>query len=418
MNFCKILFAITLFCLTTAIHGAENPLLANARKGDVASQLQLAGEYILGKNRNPNPALGLYWYRQAAMQNSPAGQYNLAVCLLKGWGGKKRPAEAMYFFEKAMLQGVVKAAGYYAEMLYNGVEAEAEEVNRNYPGTPPNKERALEILRLYAPKSPDIQLKLAKYLYREAAVYGKELRDLLAAHAKSPHPADEALLLYSACLRSGIGGVPDPQTGAQILQQLAEKKHPDAMAQLSELLRSGFGIKQNLKLADFWEAEAIRANSPRAFFNRGMNHLNGIYLPHDPVKAFAFFQKAAEKKFPPALRKLGDCYADGVGVEKNPKEALEYFHHAAQRGDVESQYKLGEAYRTGLGTPVNLPASSFWYTQAAHNGSIRGMRELAIALYTGRGIDKNRIQAAKWLQKAAAAGDKKAIEIIRTGIYE
>ena len=68
MNFCKILFAITLFCLTTAIHGAEDSLLASARKGDVASQLQLAGEYILGKNRNPNPALGLYWYRQAAMQ--------------------------------------------------------------------------------------------------------------------------------------------------------------------------------------------------------------------------------------------------------------------------------------------------------------------------------------------------------------
>ncbi len=417
MTFCKKLLYFTLFCGITAAFGAEDTLLDNARKGDVTSQMLLAGEYILGKNRNPNPALGLYWYRQAAMKNSPEAQYNLALCLLNGWGSKKHPAEAMYFFEKALNNGITKAAAYYAELLYSGVEAE-NAPDRNYPGTPPNKERALEILRLHAPGNPDVQLKLAKFLYREAAVYGKELRDLLAVHAKSPHPKDEGLLLYSACLRAGIGGVPDPQTGAKILQELAEKKHPDAMAQLAELLRSGFGIKIDLEKANFWENEAIKSDSPRALFNRGMNYLNGMYLPHDPVKAFTFFRKAAEKKFPPAQRKLGDCYADGVGVEKNPEMALELFHHAAQRGDVESQYKLGEAYRTGLGTTINLPASSFWYTQAANSGSVRGMRELAIALYTGRGIAKDLIKAAEWMKKAAAAGDKEALEIIRTGIYE
>src|SRR5947207_726659 len=60
------------------------------------------------------------WYRKAAEQNYPRGQYNLGVGYYKGEGVVKDQAEAVKWFRKAAEQNLARAQYNLGVCYYNG----------------------------------------------------------------------------------------------------------------------------------------------------------------------------------------------------------------------------------------------------------------------------------------------------------
>ncbi|MBE6388728.1 MAG: sel1 repeat family protein [Lentisphaerae bacterium] len=414
-------FFSTSLIITAAIFAAvsllaDDRLLLAARQGDAVSQLALGGEFFYGKNRKANIALALYWFRKAADNGLPEAQYNFGLCLLKGWGCEKNPAAAFRYLQKAVDKQVDKAAVHYAELLFSGVDGGSFGDELLAP-VPPDKEKALEILRkASAGENVPAMLLLARYLFMDAPKHGKELYEMLKIYtAKSPDPDPEALVIYAACIRSGIGGnIPDPAEGVKILQRAAEKKHPEAMAQLAEMIFNGFGTVADKELAVKLCNQAIELDSSRAMTDMGQLKLAGFHTAHDPDGAFILFRRAAEKNYPPAIRKLGDCYAMGIGTAKNHPEAMRCYHRAAESGDSQAMFRLGECYRDGEYTQADPAAAFHFFQLAARAGHPGGLRETGKALLDGKGIKADFAQGLELLRRAAGAGDSQAASLLRT----
>ena len=389
-------------------------LLENARKGDTESQVKVANEFFFGKNRKVNLPLAYYWFRKAAANGSAHARYNMAVCLQKGWGCKKNSAGAFRNFELAMKQGIEKAAIRYAEMLYRGVDAESFE-DEKIPAVKADQKKALEILRHTAQNDTESMEILAKFLYMDAEKNGVELRGVLKRYTeKSPDPAPELLLVYSACLRSGLGGVmPDAAAGAKVLEKAAAKNHPEAIAQLAEMTLMGWGMPANKNKALQLYMLAVKLGSPRAKTDVAQMKLAGVYLKHDPAGAFKLLTEAAEKKYPPALCKLGDCYAFGIGTEQNMAKAVFYYMNAAERGNRLAAFRMGEFYRDGVHLPKNPAAAFHYFSTAAKAGHAGAMREAGKALLGNSGIDPDYKRAMEYLRQAAAKGDKEAMKLLQ-----
>ena len=404
------LLAATLVWIVRAADPAADPLIVSARSGEAAAQLLLAQEFMLGRNgRAKSPVLAYYWYRQAAKNGSPAGQYNLAMCCLRGWGTSVRPAAAFRFFEQAMRGGVDRAALRCAVMLHDGVAAAPDDPEGDLPEVKPDPDRAVAILRRLRLKGDrEAEVTLAGFLARQSDRHAAELRQLLEQHASRPDPDPEMLIMYAAFLRAGAGGAGDPQRAAGLLERAAAAGSAEAMAQLAEILHQGFGIPADHARADRLRDAALQKKSPRAMVDRGVEHLAGVRKNHDPARAFALFQQAAQQNYPPALRHLGHCYAAGIGTAPDPEQAFRCYYEAARRDDAPAQFRLGECFRHGRGVDADPVAAFHWYQRAARNGDPDAMRETGTALLTGRGVEPNRELALEWLRKAAAAGDRAA----------
>lgn len=400
------LFAAVSFC-------KADTLLDKARSGDVDGQFQLGGEYFYGKNRKQNLPLALYWFRRAAIGGNPAAQYNLALCMLRGWGMEKNPAGAFYFLEKAMSGGVTKAAVPYAELLLSGVESGRFD-DKKLPEIKADPQKAAEILRRAADSNDsDAILLLARHLFSDAVKNGREIRLLLKKYTEiTRKPDPEALVIYAACLRSGWGGfAPDAAAGAKILKQAAELKHPEGTAQLAEMYLMGFGVKSDQATAMKLYDSAIKLGSPRAMTDIGRLKLAGFAVEHDPAGAFELFSKAAEKKYSPAQRMLGECYAAGIGTEKDFPKAIEYFWLAAKAGDEKAAFTLGEYYRDGKELAKDEAMAFYCFQLAARAGHPGALREVGKALIDGRGVKADHAAGLKFLRLASEAGDREAMRI-------
>ncbi len=256
---------------------------------------------------------------------------------------------------------------------------------------------------------------MAGFLFSDAANHGRELRELLEKYINSTTaPESEALVIYAACLRSGIGGFPpDPAAGFAVLEKAAAAKNPEAMAQLAEMFLHGFGTAADRQKAIALYEEAIALGSSRAMTDMGMLKLAGFMTAHDPVGAFRYFTMAAEKNYPPAIRKMGDCYAAGIGTPQDRTKAMQYYLQAAQAGDAQAAFILGECFRDGRLTEKNLNAAFNFFQISARAGFPPGIRETGKALLGGHGVAADQTLGMELLRRAAAAGDREAEAFFR-----
>lgn len=402
------LIAAILFC-------RADELLDKARNNDVLSQLQIAGEYFYGKKRPLNLPMAYFWFRKAAQSGLPEAQYNLGQCLKNGWGCEKNPAGAFYFFGMAKDRQLKKAVRAYAEMLFSGVEEGTWE-ELKFPEIKPDRHEALELMRQLAATGSDEDLMLfAKYLFNDPEDHGRELRELLKKYVSdSSDPDPEALVIYAACLRSGIGGfVPDPAAGAEILRRAADKKYPEAIAQLAEMNFFGFGMPVNRKLAMELYTEAVKLGSPRAMTEYAQMKLSGIYLPEDIPGAFKLLSAAAEKKYPPAIKKLADCHISGIGTPVNIPLGMELYLEAAKAGDAKAAFRLGEIFQDGSTGNKNPERAFYFFLQSALSGHVPGMREAAKAMLEGNGTPVDYNRGILLMRRAAEMGDPEASALLQ-----
>ena len=396
------------------LNGAKltgDKLAEKARMGDAAAQYELALEYFFGRSRSVNPVLAVYWFRRAADAGHPESQYNAARCYERGWGCRRSMGMAVRYYAKAGEKQLLAAQLRYAELLYAGVPAEKSEYGE-FPALKANKSAALEAMREAAKVSDAGKLVLVKHLFRDAPQHGSELRQRLKNYAAQPGAHPEMLLLYSSCLRSGIGGEVDIDRGTVMLQRAANGGNMEAVAQLAEAMELGIGVQYDPGEALKLIRRAAAKGNQRALVNLGEKHLGGINVEYSLAQAVNLFQQAAASGYPPALRKLGDCYARGVGVEQNWQNAIDNYRAAATAGDDEALCILGDCYDSGSGVAANAAQAFDYYSRAAERGSIKAIRKMAIFLLDGRGVRQDSARGMQLLKYAAQAGDKAAQYIL------
>gem|GEM_PF-488542 len=405
---CALAAAWTL-CAVAADGGAD-PLREAAQSGDAASQLKLGYAFFFGQDRNVNPKLAVYWFRQAAEQNHPEAIYNLGMCYLNGWGVDASRRMAYFWLERAS-DRIPDARAQLAALIYTGVPAEENEAGR-FAALPAEPEKALTILDSLAQKDvTTAQTILATIYYRDPKLReenGQKIRHYLEKAVQSGHCPLDSYLLYVTVLQDGIGGLPEMQQAARILEKLAATGDPEAMIRFSIALDEGFGCARDPERSLSLLEQAVAKNSPRAMVRMGKVLLLGEALPHDPAAALRYFERAAEMQYPPAWRELGICYSAGIGVEKDLNEAFDLFERSARAGDPEGAYLLGVAFRDGQGIAADPEGAFYWFRTAAFAGHPGGMRETGVALFLGRGTKVNREIGVKWLRRAARAGDAAA----------
>jgi TPR repeat protein len=114
--------------------GTDVPALKKqAEQGDANAEVQLGVMYSTGIGMKMDKKEAVKWYRKAADQGHPVGQWNLAFMYVRGEGGlEKDYRKAWELFRKSAVQGYSDAQ-YDLGMMYLqglGVDADSNEAEK------------------------------------------------------------------------------------------------------------------------------------------------------------------------------------------------------------------------------------------------------------------------------------------------
>lgn len=222
---------------------------------------------------------------------------------------------------------------------------------------------------------------------------------------------------------------------AKLLQKAVDNGNADAMFQLANLHRNGWGVKQS-------DAEAVKLLEKAAEKDHGgaLYNLGAYYSAHDKVKSAEYFRRAMAIGVPGAGIRFGYCCLLGFGVKKDIARAKSAFKVDAMRGLSVAQNQLGvllfkenkffgaeewfqkaasqnyAAASNNLGVLErirgNHAKSLDHFRKAADRNYVPAMRNLALAyVFTGKD-QKAYDQAREWAEKAAAKNDPASHHIL------
>ena len=393
---------------------SSDPLLESARAGDGNSQLLLADAFFFGKGRQVNPTLAVYWYRKSAASGNVQAQYNLAVCLEKGWGANKSVIAAYSRYSKAAEKGLLAAVIRKAELLFTGIPDE-QAGTLTVPGIAAEPEKAEALLSGLAEKHPQAAASLAEMLFRDVKNLKKnavKIRQLLEKALRVPEPSNGTLLLLATVLQDGIGGAPDQKRAADLLEKAAMRRDPAGCVRYGLLLEHGHGRPFDPAGAIKLYRSAAEKNNARGMFELARHFKSGFYLEQDLKRAFELFSKSAAKGYPPAFAEMGDCLRYGLGTDESAEKAFDSYIRGARLSDPVSRLRAGECFQKAVGVREDPAGAVFWYRKAAELGNVEACRRLALAFLTGYGVKKDIAVGSRLLKQAAALGDTEAEKLL------
>ena len=200
-----------------------------------------------------------------------------------------------------------------------------------------------------------------------------------AAHwfAKAAEQDDfEALYRLGVCYENGHGVEKDPNKAFELYLQAALEGIPDAMAAVSQCYRSGIGVEKNAQEADYWAAHETKTNQYN-FRNMedGMEQIRNLLTGSEWfIKSLQATAKAGR---PDAMTLLGVLHMEGRGVPHNPKKAIALLQKAADLQNAEAMYRLGICYERGAGVPQDMVQAYTWFRKAASFGHENALRFLS-----------------------------------------
>ncbi len=125
----------------------------------------------------------------------------------------------------------------------------------------------------------------------------------------------------------------------------------------------------------------------------------------DYAKAFAWFQRAAERGNANAMGFLGNMYRYGQSVQQNYGQALDWYERSAERGDAGSQFDLGNMYYRGEGIPKDYAKAFEWLSKSAEQGNGDAQATLGVMYEKGKGVPQDYKKAFDLYTKAARQGN-------------
>lgn len=110
--------------------------------------------------------------------------------------------------------------------------------------------------------------------------------------------------------------------------------------------------------------------------------------------------------FPPAMKKIAECYLKGVGVEQDAHVAVEWLEAAFLLGkDADAAHETALIYEFGRHSiEVDVVAAAVWFEKAADEGNVEAMTELGLCYELGCGVEQSDEKALDWYTKAANLG--------------
>jgi TPR repeat protein len=190
------------------------------------------------------------WWRQAADQGGPGGQFGVGLLYANGDGVPRDYVEAMRWYRLAAAQGNSMAMNNIGNLYANG------------RGVPADTTEALK-------------------WYQQAATRGNS----------------EAQLNLGIFYAQGHGSAPDYGEAMRWLRMAAAQGEARAWFNIGLLYRGGFGVAADFKEAARWFRMAADQGVEAAQFDLGLMYFNGRGVERDPAQARAWIDKAAAQGF-------------------------------------------------------------------------------------------------------------------------
>lgn len=187
--------------------------------------------------------------------------------------------------------------------------------------------------------------------------------------------------------------------------ELCVNEVPASRYQLGQMYLDGLWLKKDvergLKLIG-WAADGGDADG---LHSMGLFHLEGLYQHEvDHARALECFEPAAKQDHPGALNALVKMHLEGLGVPVDPSKAFAFATKAAKAGYSLAQFNLGVMYLNGRAAPQDDDQAFFWFLRSAEAGCPDAQSALYDCLMEGRGAPRDTGKAMHWLRKACDQG--------------
>lgn len=234
------------------------------------------------------------------------------------------------------------------------------------------------------------------------------LLQLQKSHPENPQVKNRIAAFLSE-IRDRHDSLSPGQTAALVepLEAAAALDFVDAQLLLGEELRAS-DPKGALK----WMLAAANNSNTEAMLLAGLMLSNDIgELKKNPVEAFKWFQRAAERGDAHAMFALGECYFYSKGVTRDPKLALEWTQRAADQGDVRALNRLGVFYSKGIPGILqpDLKKAFALFSAAKDRGYADAYSNLGALFITAPPPDKDDKMAVEIFQQGIEKGDARSM---------
>lgn len=175
-----------------------------------------------------------------------------------------------------------------------------------------------------------------------------------------------------------------------------------AACNLAIMYHNGLFVAKNIIEAIKWYEQSIcwGANYDRPYLELGNIYYHGLDGVADYIKAFSYFEIAANMGNADALNYLGVIFNNGLSESKDIEQAIKYYTQAIEKGDRKyAPSNLGYIFYNELAYKDDAKAYSY-FKIAEENGNTNAMNMIAYMKALAQGTEQNLAEAIYYINKA------------------
>ena len=223
---------------------------------------------------------------------------------------------------------------------------------------------------------------------------------------------DDALMRLAHYYRVGFGCTVNTQRSFEIIQQLANRNHGEALYTMSACYYQGeFVPKSKEQGIIYWHRSADAGWLDAQIALARNYYLGGEAdwgIKQDKAKAYYYASMAAKQDNPKGKSFMGDYCAE----EGKYDDAVKWWKLASDEGEPYAQYKYAKAILTGNGDSKDIQQAVSLLQYAAENNVIDAVQMLGSMYFNGVGVTKDTSKGLKLLEQAANNGNVTAQSLL------
>ena len=265
--------------------------LEKARRGDMASQFQVAIALWQGRGIKRDKIESAFWLEKAAEQGHKQAINRLAWHYRQGVGVIQSVPRAEALYKQAYNLGVVGASVPLAAIYRAG---EGRPVSEGGEGrVEENHAEAVRWALIGAEAGIDRGQNLLGEMYRDGVGVPQDFKKALD-YFELAAAQDFPLAYYNASViyRDGVGVEKDTAKGFEYLKRAADMGHAGAMIDLALAYIDGTDVPQNYEIALGWYSKAASRNT-RMAVKLAQAYEDGLFGQTDYARAYKWYYIAA-----------------------------------------------------------------------------------------------------------------------------
>lgn len=201
-----------------------------------------------------------------------------------------------------------------------------------------------------------------------------------AQHKKKQLTKVDSLIRQAHKYRVGVMVSRDLDKSFSLFNEAAQLGSSKAIHAIGRMYQFGDACEQNIETAiSYYEKAGAKGYGP-SYYNIAKLNLHGEgNLPIDYEKAYTYYVKSAELKYPGGYYGTGYLLFRGLGCEQNYTKALEYFMKGAETNRNSCLYNVGICYRNGYGVEQNEEIAMEYLHKAAESGYFIAEKEVLVS---------------------------------------